>query len=106
MPSYSYRETQIEKLASDAEYASLYLETSFSEASKDGFVGGFVVALENVVEASSRRQSEPVETDTLRQRLHQKLNERENLTLEVIIDVLKEVGLTHEIKPLSAQVLR
>lgn len=104
MPSYSYREAQMERLIMDAEYASLYLEVSFDEALKDGFVGGFLIALETVVEAASRRQSEPSATVVLREKLYHKLNNQANLTIESVISALEEVGLTHKLEPVSAQV--
>jgi len=104
MPSYSYREAQIERLVSDAEYASLHLEVSFDEALKDGFIGGFLIALENVVEAASRRQSEPSTMDALQERLYHKLDKQANPTIESVISALKEVGLNHKLEPVSAQV--
>ena len=104
MPSYSYREAQMERLIMDADYASLYLEMSFNEALKDGFVGGFLIALENVVEAASRRQSEPSATVTLQKRLYYKLDNQANPTIESVISALEEVGLTHKLEPVSAQI--
>ena len=104
MPSYSYREAKIERLVLDPEYASMCLEYSFSEALKDAFVGGFLVSLEDVVEAARRRQGEFLEEDVLRQRLYNKLNTQENPTIEGVITALKEVGLTHEMKPANTQV--
>lgn len=105
MPSYNYRESKIERLIEeDPEYTSMYLEYSFSEAIKDGFVGGFLVALEDVVKAASRRQGEASEEDILRQRLYHKLNSQESHTVETITSALEEVGLTHEIKSAKAQV--
>ncbi len=104
MPSVSYRDDLIKRLSKDPEYASLYLETSFEEALKDGYVDGFLLGLEDVVEATQNRNSTASETDILRQRLHHILNKKETHTLNTIISALKEVGLTHEIKPASAQV--
>ncbi|MEL6350190.1 MAG: transcriptional regulator [Cyanobacteria bacterium J06627_28] len=104
MPSYSYRKAQVEKLIADADYTSLYLEVSFSEALKDGFVGGFLIALENAVEASNRRESKPTKADILRQQLYDELNPQEDLTIETVKSVLKKVGLTHKLKPESTPV--
>lgn len=99
MPSDSYREWKIERLLQDPEYASMCLEYSFSEATRDGFVGGFLISLEDAVEAARRRQGEASEEDILRRQLHHKLNAQENHTVETITSALEEVGLTCEIKP-------
>ncbi|MEL6489566.1 MAG: transcriptional regulator [Cyanobacteria bacterium J06634_6] len=104
MPSDSYRESKLQKLMEDPEYASMYLEYSLCEAMEDGFIGGFLVGLEDVVEAANRRQCEASKEDVLRQKLHNKLTTLENPTLESIISTLEEVGLTREMKPTRAQV--
>lgn len=103
MPSYNYRDSQLKRLR-DPEYASLYIEASFSEALKDGYVGGFLIALGNVVEAASHRQNKVAEVDVLRKRLYQNLSNYESPNTEIIIAELEAVGLTAEIKPVSAQV--
>ena len=105
MPSDSYRESKLKKLI-DPLYASAALECSFEEAQKDGFVGGFLVCLEDVVEAASRRQRELSHEDVLRQQLYQKLNGHENPNLETITAFLQELGLTHQLKPKSFQLSR
>ena len=104
MPSVSYRDGLMEKLSKDPEYASLYLETSFEEALKDEYVAGFLLGLEDVVEAAQNRKGTASETDTLRQQLYHLLSKQETHTLETIISALKEVGLNYEMKPASAQV--
>ncbi|MEL7071496.1 MAG: hypothetical protein AAGN15_22995 [Cyanobacteria bacterium J06581_3] len=104
MPSHNYREVQIERLSLDAEYASLYLEISFSEALQDSFVGGFLTALDNVVIAAERSPGAATETDILRARLHHSLSEHDCPTIDIILSAMETIGLTHALKPVSAQV--
>lgn len=104
MPSVSYQDGLIKKLSNDPEYASLYLETSFEETLKDGYVDGFLLGLEDVVEAAQNRKGTASETNILRQRLYHLLVEKEAHTLETIISPLKEVGLTYEMKPVNTRV--
>ncbi len=104
MPSDNYQDDLVKRLAKDPAYASLYLETSFEEALKDGFVDVFPLALEDVIAAAEMRQGNASETDILRQRLYQIISKQENLTVEDVVAALKEVGLNYEMKPAMAKV--
>jgi probable addiction module antidote protein len=103
MPTKSYREDLLERLA-NPEYAASYLKASLDETLEDGNMEAFLLALKDVVDAKGAVQAIASDADISRQHLYRLLNGTGNPTLETLSAVLQAVGIAIDFKPASETV--
>jgi probable addiction module antidote protein len=83
----------------DSKYAAIYLKAALDETRTDGNTEAFLLALKNVVEATSSTRKVTQESNISRQHLYRILSGSGNPTLETLTLVLQAVGLTIDFKP-------
>jgi probable addiction module antidote protein len=98
MPTKDYQADLLKRLA-NSEYAAQYLKAAFDETLADGNKSAFLLALKNVVDATSPMQTVANEAKISRQHLYRMLSEEGNPTLETLTSVLRAIGMTIDFKP-------
>jgi len=100
MAEYPTHDDHMREKLKDFEYAQGYLEVSLDEAEKDGYYGGFLIALRRVVEVHGASRIAH-ESSVSRSNLYKALSEDGNPTIETLGAVLHSLGMKLSISPLD-----
>jgi len=98
MPVKDYRQDLLARLA-NPDYAALYLKAALDEALSDDNWNAFGLALRNVAEAKDGMLKISGSHETSVPPSRAIMDESENLTVDTLLAVLKQAGLTIEFKP-------
>ena len=98
MPVKDYRQDLLARLT-NPDYAALYLKAALDEALNDRKWEAFGLALRNVAEAKDSGQEDAGTLETPMLPPSVMMDEPETLTVDTLLSVLKQAGLTIEFKP-------
>ncbi|MEG3435886.1 hypothetical protein V0288_02040 [Pannus brasiliensis CCIBt3594] len=100
MPTKNYREDLLARLA-DADYASRYLKAAWDETLRDGNREAFLLALQNLVDATNLDREKTGKADVSEAPFDALSTDKGYPTLETLVSVLNSVGLTIDFPPVS-----
>ncbi|MRT56594.1 DNA-binding protein [Enterobacteriaceae bacterium RIT693] len=89
-----HNEAMIEELRADPVYAELYLKTALEEINEPGGLGGFLVALRQVIEARGGIAEAAKKSGLARPHIYRALSAKGNPTLSTLVQLTAAAGLT------------
>jgi len=91
--SVDHDKAMIEELRADPEYAEAYLQTALEEIYEPGGVGGFLIALRQVIEARGGVTEISQKSGIARQHIYRALSKDGNPTLTTLTELTRAAGV-------------
>ncbi|HHD7476764.1 TPA: DNA-binding protein [Klebsiella oxytoca] len=92
-PSVDHNAAMIEELRADPEYANAYLTNALEDINEPGGLGGFLVALRQVIEARGGISEAAKKSGLARQSIYRALSANGNPTITTLAQLAAVAGL-------------
>lgn len=92
-PSVDHDEAMIAELREDPEYAEAYLQAAFDEIYEPGGIGGFLIALRQVIEARGGVGIIAQRSGLSRQHIYRALSENGNPTIKTLAELTRAANV-------------
>ncbi|WPU24350.1 helix-turn-helix domain-containing protein [Cedecea neteri] len=93
-----HNDEMVKELRQDPDYAEIYLQTALEDINEPGGLGGFLIALRQVIEANGGITEASKKSGLARQHIYRALSAKGNPTITTLVQLAAVAGLEFSLR--------